>query len=157
MATTAFTRQRLEDILTDPRESLDVEIKEWLDLSDTDNQAKIAKAVIALANHGGGIVIVGFQQTDRGFVPADNPPPNLGDFSTDAINGIVRYFGEPEFHCDVQTIARQGNGDRHPVITVPGGHAVPIRSKRDSPDGKSLRQPCLSQLDGNRRRHLVDR
>lgn len=46
---------RLADLLLDPREALDVEIKGWLDLAGSDeHKATLAKAILALANHGGG-------------------------------------------------------------------------------------------------------
>jgi len=48
------TNERLQDLLLDPKESLDVEIKGWLDLNDNTHKSVLAKALIALANHGGG-------------------------------------------------------------------------------------------------------
>jgi len=49
-----------EDWLINPRESLDLEAKRWLDLNDVESQGNIAKALIALENHGGGYLVVGF-------------------------------------------------------------------------------------------------
>jgi predicted HTH transcriptional regulator len=48
-------------------------LKEWLDIvGNNDHRAILAKALIALANQGGGFVVVGF--TDQG-APAANSPP----------------------------------------------------------------------------------
>jgi hypothetical protein len=44
----------VRELLSEPRETLDVEHKEWLDLADNDHRATVAKEIIALANHGGG-------------------------------------------------------------------------------------------------------
>jgi hypothetical protein len=44
----------LSDLLHSPREALDIEIKAWLELSDPNRRAVLAKGIIALANHGGG-------------------------------------------------------------------------------------------------------
>ena len=67
-------QQRLADLLVAPREDLDCEIKNWLDLESGDAKATFAKAVIALANHGGG---------------APNRPATLDGYNQDLINGIV--------------------------------------------------------------------
>jgi hypothetical protein len=45
------------ELLAEPRETLDVEIKSWLDLNNHDHRALVARHVIALANHGGGTLI----------------------------------------------------------------------------------------------------
>ena len=39
----------------DPREDLDRELKGWLDLKEGEQAASLMKAVLALANHGGGL------------------------------------------------------------------------------------------------------
>lgn len=54
MATSRAEDQRWEDLLIDPREEVHREIKSWLDLSDNDEKANLAKAMLALANSGGG-------------------------------------------------------------------------------------------------------
>ena len=59
----------LDDLINEPRETLDVEVKEWLDLTDNDHRAMIAKEVIALANHGGGFLVIGFSRRSRWDVP----------------------------------------------------------------------------------------
>jgi predicted HTH transcriptional regulator len=62
-----FSSERLADLLIDPRENLNFEIKNWLDLSnDNDAKAILAKAAIALANHGGGFIALGLVENDAG-------------------------------------------------------------------------------------------
>lgn len=130
--------RRLSDLLDEPREELDVEIKEWLDLTNVDHKAKVARGCIALANHGGGYFILGFKELDNGsFLPDDNRPQNLQAFNQDAINGVISRYAEPQFHCTVHHI--ENNGLRYPVVAVPGGHKVPIRASRDSPN-RELKQ-----------------
>ncbi|MBB5695799.1 recombinase family protein [Muricoccus pecuniae] len=129
----ANANRRLSDLLVEPREDLDVEVKGWLDLENSgEHKATLAKALLALANHGGGFVLLGLTETDTGIVPAPNRPPTLDAYSQDAVNGIVQSFAEPPFHCTVQHVA--GPSDvLHPIIRVPGGHRVPIRAKRTGP------------------------
>ncbi len=42
-----------ENWLKNPRESLDIEVKTWLNMNEQSSKAKIAKELIALENHGG--------------------------------------------------------------------------------------------------------
>ena len=43
----------LNDLIDVPRETLEIELKEWLDLSEPVVRANIARHLAALANHGG--------------------------------------------------------------------------------------------------------
>ena len=90
----------------------------------------MAKGLIALANHGGGVLIVGF---DTDGEPAGHRPENLDSYSQDAVNGVVERFADPVFHCPVHRVRREADRLEYPVILVPGGHSVPIRSRRGSP------------------------
>jgi predicted HTH transcriptional regulator len=56
------TARRLADLLVDPHETLDFEIKGWLDVSTPEHQAKLAKGIIAMANRGGGYILIGFDE-----------------------------------------------------------------------------------------------
>ena len=68
----------LDDLVNEPRETLDVEVKEWLDLTDNDHRALVAKEIIALANHGGGVLVIGFEeQADGTFTTSPGWPTNL--------------------------------------------------------------------------------
>ena len=51
----------LQELLRFPREDLDVELKQWMDINDKNVQAKFAKELLALRNHGGGYLVVGFK------------------------------------------------------------------------------------------------
>ena len=132
--------RNIDALLEAPAESLEVEIKNWLDLTSREDQANLAKAMIALANHGGGVVLMGFTEAPQGYVPSDQRPADLSNYSTDSINGVLRRFAEPPFHCDTYQATDPATGQHHPAILVPGGHDVPIRSKRAGPDGKGISQ-----------------
>jgi len=116
----------LESLIEDPRETLEIELKDWLDLGSKSHRAKLAKELIALANHGGGHLVLGFDDTS--CTPIPRPDGYTG--STDDVNGIVARFADPAFHCEV----REAKG--HPVVIVPGGHKVPIRTKRSGPNNE---------------------
>lgn len=132
--------RRLAELLRDPRETLDIEIKTWLDLGLREHQALLAKAIIALANHGGGFIIVGFERVGDRLAPGAARPESFASYNADAVNGIVHRYAEPSFHCDLRIIPHPSTNERFPVVVVPGGQRVPIRSKRDGPDGKGIQK-----------------
>ena len=113
---------RLADLLRDPQETLDVEIKGWLDLArNQEHKATLAKALLALANHGGGYVIIGLTETDAGFATASGQPVSLDDYWQDIVNGIVHNYAEPAFHCSVHHVP-------HPT-----GHSVRLNLRPQCP------------------------
>ena len=122
--------RNLKQLLEAPNEELNLELKAWLDLSDKGHRGTLAKALIALANHGGGIAIIGFKSDGS---PDGNRPDDLSSYSQDAINDVLERFADPGFHCTVQMVEREKDGLEYPLILVPGGHRVPIRSKSGSP------------------------
>ena len=54
--------RELQPLISEPREDLGVEYKDWLDLTTNEHKATLAKAAIALANHGGGFIVIGFAE-----------------------------------------------------------------------------------------------
>jgi len=48
----------LQALLQFPVERLTVEYKSWLNLDDQPGKATLAKAAIALANEGGGVIVL---------------------------------------------------------------------------------------------------
>ncbi|WP_436642473.1 AlbA family DNA-binding domain-containing protein [Microbaculum sp. FT89] len=135
----ALHNTNLDELVSEPRESLDIEVKEWLDLVDNENRAALAKEVIALANHGGGYIVIGFaEQPDGTFIAATPRPPTLDAWSQDAIQSIIAKYLDPLVQCQVTHRTAPGKSDRFPIIAVPGGHRVPIRAKAGGPDGKRL-------------------
>lgn len=116
----------LTRIVLEPEETLEIELKAWLDLTAVEHKAKLAKELIALANHGGGLVILGID--DKSLAAINRPDGYAVD--ADAVNGIVARYADPVFHCSVREV------EGHPVIGVPGNHTVPIRATRGSPNGE---------------------
>ncbi|NVJ14290.1 helix-turn-helix domain-containing protein [Myxococcus sp. AM010] len=131
--------RRLADLLRDPRETLEVELKGWLDITNNqEHRATLAKAIIAIANHGGGFVIIGFKNSEDGVTEAQGRPATLVTYTPDTVNSVVNYFIDPTFHCDMQIVTRPGTELTYPVITIPGGHQAPIKAKRSGPGGQGI-------------------
>lgn len=135
---TEISRERLADLLVEPREDLGFEVKNWLDLANSnDDKATFAKAVLAIANHGGGFITLGLVETDQGIVESAGRPPSFDGFGQDLINGIVHAYCDPPFHCSVYFIANPV-GQVFPMVVVPGGHRVPVRARRAGPNGNTV-------------------
>jgi hypothetical protein len=136
-----FDSPRLLELLRTPAEALAFEIKEWLNLGDNAHKARLAQAIIALANHGGGTVLIGYAEQGNGsFMPAEPRPTDLSGYTTDVVNEISRAYLNPPVHCDVRHVAHPVTGVLFPVINVPGGHTIPIMAKRGGPQGQSALQ-----------------
>jgi hypothetical protein len=136
-------RPRLRELLVDPRESMSVEIKNWLDLiNDVGDKANFAKAAMALANQGGGIIIIGFQEHEGSAREAEDRPISLNSYNQDIVNGIIHSYADPPFHCAVHFEPNPA-GALFPMVVVPGGHRVPIRARRDGPNSRSLGQNLI--------------
>lgn len=126
-----------ERYIVNPVEDLEAEYKGWLDLRKEPHRANLAKAIIALANHGGGVVVLGFEELSTGWV-ARPKPASIPEVTQDGVNDTVRRYAEPQLHCRLYQVDHPHVGSVHPVIRVPGGD-VPVMSKRDQSEG-GLRQ-----------------
>ena len=65
--------EELRPLVDLPIESPGVEYKDWLDLATNHGKATLAKHAIALANHGGGHVVLGFSEQADELVSHPKP------------------------------------------------------------------------------------
>lgn len=130
--------KRLADFLIEPREELHIELKSWLDLTKEEWRADLAQALLALANHGGGYVILGHKESQGRWIPDTPRPTSLKMYEQDIVNDIIQRYADPVFHCQAAHVAHSETGEIFPIIVVPGGHRVPIRARRGGPDGKHV-------------------
>ena len=123
----------LQDLVDNPRETMDVEVKSWIDFSDPSVKPKIARHLAALANNGGGYLVFGFNDD---LTRDQNYPASLEKYSRDYFSSIVKRYLTPTFQCDVLRLANE-LGHETPIIRVPSHGSVPIVSKRDGPINSS--------------------
>ncbi len=132
----------LADLVDNPRETLDIELKSWLDLNDNVNKANVARHIAALCNHGGGYLVFGFR--DDLTVDPDRPA-SLDAYNHDTLNAIVKRYLHPVFEvrvCEVTSSVAQ----RYPVVHVPGHEATPVCAVRNGPqDAKGKPQGLRSE------------
>lgn len=119
----------LTDLVDYPRETLDIELKQWIDLKDGVFRAKLARHIAALANHGGGYLIFGFCDD---LSRAPSRPSDLSSFSRDEFSSIVKRYLTPAFQCEL-VMVMASDGLAYPVVRVPSHGATPIAAKADGP------------------------
>jgi hypothetical protein len=140
----------LRALLEEPNESLTIEHKDWLDFADKRGKATLAKAAIALANHGGGIIVLGMCAEEEGGPLLSQPRPDYIDrYSQDDLNAYVNSYADPEIHCELSFEAHPTTSVEHAFVIVPGGTPVPVMCKRDC-EGVIAAHRCYIRKPGPR-------
>ena len=122
-------RSDLQPLISEPLEDLAVEYKTWLDFEQEEGKATLAKACIALANHGGGFLVLGFDEQADSLSSIPRPTSH-GEITQDTVNSVIRRYADPSFHCQLHTITHPTTGVDHLVVAVPSDQSVPVISKR---------------------------
>ena len=144
------TLAELRTLLEDPNETLTVEHKSWLEFSDNDSKATLAKAAIALANHGGGIIVFGMRREEEaGQLKSQPRPDSVERYNQDAVNAYINKYADPEIHCDLLFEVHPGTLIEHAFVVVPGDITVPVMCKRDCEGVISARR-CYIRKPGPR-------
>jgi hypothetical protein len=139
----------LQILLQFPTEKPTVEYKSWLNLNESSGKAILAKAAIALASEGGGIIVLGMREdnTQGGALGSQPRPATLGRYSQDAVNAAINRYADPRFHCELAFATHPATNIEHGFVLVPGGTIVPVMSKRDCP-GIIAAQRCYVRKPG---------
>lgn len=122
----------IQELVDNPGETLHIELKEWIDLSDPATRAKTARHLAALGNHGGGYFIVGIR--DDRSLDEGNHPGNLAALGRDRFAGVIDRYLTPAFQCDVLLVTPTVGRKPCVVVRVPSHGSVPICSKQNGPD-----------------------
>ena len=129
---------RIQALVDRPTESLSIELKRWIDPDQPEDAAKIVKAALALRNHGGGDLVIGFDDHTHEPSQEDVPQDVEAAFHIDKIQDLIsRYASEP-FEVSVEFTEREGQP--YPVISIPPGVKTPVAAKADlrSANGRTL-------------------
>ena len=122
--------------------------KSWLDLREIRDRAVLAKAAIALANSGGGIIVLGMRhQEGKGPLESVPKPVEVDPYTQDDVNQAINRFADPEFHCELVSAVHPVTKVEHPVVRVPGNLTVPVMSRRDS-EGVIAARRCYIRKPG---------
>jgi hypothetical protein len=120
---------RVQDLINRPGESLSVEIKRWIDPESPEGIAKIVRAVLALRNHGGGYLVIGFDNSTLQPDGANVPIDVRSTFHTDKIQRLISRFASEPFEVALEFPERQTQ--IYPVIAVPTGIKTPVAARSD--------------------------
>ncbi|HEY3846550.1 MAG TPA: RNA-binding domain-containing protein [Acetobacteraceae bacterium] len=118
-----------QDLVEAPCRALEVEYKSWRNLDHAEDRAELARDIAALANHGGGFVVFGFQEKT---LRPDDTDPFRTNCTSERITAIVRAYLDPPVRCDVIPVLSAA-GVLHPVIRVAGHGATPVCVRQDGP------------------------
>ncbi len=108
---------------------MNAEYKSWLNLNDDSDKARFAKAAIALANHGGGYVIIGFREDGQNLI-SEARPSDMPEVTQDLVVASLARYAEPAFQCELHLIEHPETHVTHLVIVIPGNISVPVMVKR---------------------------
>ena len=118
----------LRPLVDEPMERLDCEYKGWLNLDENHGKAVLVKAAIALANHGGGYIVIGMPEDENKNPQSEPRPADCPTVTQDAVNNAISRYAEPAFQCGVRFVPHHDTGTEHPVVIVPGMLTVPVMS-----------------------------
>lgn len=128
----------IQELVEHPRESLSIELKDWLDLDSPEGISKLVLACLALRNHGGGFLLIGFR--DGTLEPnLENAPSNVQKvFHPDKVQGLVSRFASEQYEVYVHLGEREGK--TFPVVEISSGVRTPVATKSGLQDstGKLL-------------------
>lgn len=128
----------LQDLVDTPRETLEIELKEWLDLNDKEKRANLARHICALANHGGGYIVFGFRDD---LSPEETPPNAESNYTRDNFSSMVKKYLGPTIQCEVAFVTTRDGRGSHAIVWVPGIAGTPVCAIADGPqDGKGQPQ-----------------
>lgn len=119
----------LSELVGGRSEELGIEYKAWMDTSLPEVRAKLARHIAALANHGGGYLIFGVDDTTR--QPQGATELDQALFSQDTISAIVKRYLEPRIQIRVDYAEHAGVA--YPVVIVPSHGARPVMAAADGP------------------------
>ncbi len=119
----------IRDLVEAPCRALEVEYKSWRNLEHAEDRAELARDIAALANHGGGFIVFGFNEHT---LAPDDTDPFRTNCTIERVRSIVQAYLEPVVHCEVVT-TMSAAGVVHPVIRVAGHGTTPVGVRQDGP------------------------
>jgi len=123
----------IDALVGNPSESLNVELKRWIDPAQPAGIEKIVKGALALRNRNGGFFVVGFDDNTLAPDVANEPKNAKQLFHVDIIQGLISKYASDPFEIEIACAERDGR--QYPIIVVPSGVKIPVASKRDLMDG----------------------
>jgi hypothetical protein len=118
----------LQDLIDKPVEREWLELKSWIDLTDSATRAQTARHLAAISNFGGGYLVFGFEKDGTRSPRKDNVRVL---YSHDVLAGVIDRYLHPKFQCEVSF--PEFAGVEHAVVWIPPHGMTPVISKTDGP------------------------
>lgn len=127
-------QQYVDGLINNPRERLSVELKDWFDPRSEEGKAKIVRTCLAMRNHDGGFLQVGFANQSGRPNLEDAPADPRAQWDGDEIQRLITNFASEPFEVHVRFGCVSGRDDREfPVVEVEAGVRSPVASKAEIP------------------------
>lgn len=124
-----------KELVSNPRETLAHELKDWLDLSKGEDRANLLRAILAMRNHDfGGLIAIGISDGGIHQAAPDFDVDSL--YGQEAIQALVSKHASRPFEIEVHRIGF--NGVRYPVIVVPEAGDMPVVCKSQIGQGQKI-------------------
>jgi hypothetical protein len=123
----ALNEEQLRQLVSNPTESLAVELKNWIDPEAPEGKSKIIKSVLAMRNHDGGFLLIGFNNSDCSPIIDDAPSDVEEIFHVDKIQGLISRFTSEKF--EIAVYYPEIKGQKFVVIEAPSGIKAPVATK----------------------------
>ena len=117
----------INELVINPRESLAVELKNWIDPDQKGDQAKFIKAVIAMRNNNGGYILVGFNNNTMQPELTLRPENIREKYHVDKIQGLVTRFASDAFEVVMHYPVIEEL--EYLVIEIASGIKTPVATK----------------------------
>lgn len=120
-----MTQKQILEIIHRGTETRDLDYKgamEW-DESDKKACASLVKDVLAMANSGGGYLVIGVDEKDHGFEWTGLDADALESFESSRFNRFIQNYSDPPVNCTIAKVP--DDGKNFVVIGVPSFHDTP--------------------------------
>lgn len=120
-------------LLIEPRETLAVEYKSWLNLKEDKGKAKLAKAAIAIANIGGGRIVIGIRHgkpEEQDEWISEPCPPKFTTYTEDDVSAAIGKYADPVPECRLEFARHPDTSHEHAIVTIYGGQTEPVIAKK---------------------------
>jgi hypothetical protein len=119
----------IQDLVDAPCRALEIQYKSWRNLDHAEDRAELARDLCALANHGGGFIVFGFNEHT---LAPDDTDPFRTNCTIERVRTIVQTYLDPPIRCEVVT-TMSAAGTVHSVIRVGGHGTTPVCIREDGP------------------------
>jgi hypothetical protein len=116
-------------------ESPEFDYKRCIDFTSKDCRAAFAKDVSGFANYGGGDIIIGVDEPEKGnFVKIGIAESDIGRYEVTDLNKSISEYLDPPHHISSRIFVE--GGKHFVLVKIPGVQSIPILAKKENASAK---------------------